>query len=202
LVDLELISNNLQGEFEKSSYTITQGGFLGEIAFFNANKGDLSLDVIISAEDEEFPQNEESDDILNMFDLMNPKRIVSEFLIGTNITIDKSGILVEEYNLSQIIGYFFRVYEENELTQIQIFPGNFAIPIIFGQEPELPEISKPEYFEAFGESEILEGESSIFKDKSNDYIIPLKKPKKTGRNDPCPCGSGIKYKKCCGKLVN
>ncbi len=23
---------------------------------------------------------------------------------------------------------------------------------------------------------------------------------KVGRNDPCPCGSGKKYKKCCGKL--
>jgi len=22
--------------------------------------------------------------------------------------------------------------------------------------------------------------------------------KKIGRNDPCPCGSGKKYKKCCG----
>jgi preprotein translocase subunit SecA len=22
--------------------------------------------------------------------------------------------------------------------------------------------------------------------------------KKAGRNDPCPCGSGKKYKKCCG----
>jgi len=24
--------------------------------------------------------------------------------------------------------------------------------------------------------------------------------KKVGRNEPCPCGSGQKYKKCCGKL--
>ena len=24
---------------------------------------------------------------------------------------------------------------------------------------------------------------------------------KVGRNDPCPCGSGLKYKKCCGKHV-
>lgn len=24
-------------------------------------------------------------------------------------------------------------------------------------------------------------------------------PKKPGRNDPCPCGSGKKYKNCCGK---
>ncbi len=28
---------------------------------------------------------------------------------------------------------------------------------------------------------------------------PAKAPKKIGRNDPCPCGSGLKYKKCCGK---
>ena len=25
------------------------------------------------------------------------------------------------------------------------------------------------------------------------------KPKKIGRNDPCPCGSGKKYKNCCGR---
>jgi preprotein translocase subunit SecA len=25
------------------------------------------------------------------------------------------------------------------------------------------------------------------------------KEKAVGRNDPCPCGSGKKYKKCCGK---
>ena len=28
---------------------------------------------------------------------------------------------------------------------------------------------------------------------------PIKKEKKIGRNDPCPCGSGLKYKNCCGK---
>ena len=28
---------------------------------------------------------------------------------------------------------------------------------------------------------------------------PIKKAKKIGRNDPCPCGSGLKYKNCCGK---
>lgn len=27
----------------------------------------------------------------------------------------------------------------------------------------------------------------------------IRKGKKIGRNDPCPCGSGKKYKKCCGK---
>jgi excinuclease UvrABC ATPase subunit len=27
----------------------------------------------------------------------------------------------------------------------------------------------------------------------------IRKAKKIGRNDPCPCGSGKKYKKCCGR---
>jgi preprotein translocase subunit SecA len=30
---------------------------------------------------------------------------------------------------------------------------------------------------------------------------PVQKAKKVGRNEPCPCGSGKKYKKCCGANV-
>ena len=36
----------------------------------------------------------------------------------------------------------------------------------------------------------------------NDNKQKKKQPKKVvkvGRNDPCPCGSGKKYKQCCGK---
>ena len=33
----------------------------------------------------------------------------------------------------------------------------------------------------------------------SDKKQPVKKGKKVGRNDPCPCGSGKKYKQCCGK---
>ncbi len=41
-------------------------------------------------------------------------------------------------------------------------------------------------------------------EKTNDTKEPLKKSpkkndKKVGRNDKCPCGSGKKYKQCCGK---
>jgi preprotein translocase subunit SecA len=34
---------------------------------------------------------------------------------------------------------------------------------------------------------------------SNEKAKPFVSDKKVGRNDPCPCGSGKKYKKCCGK---
>ncbi len=33
---------------------------------------------------------------------------------------------------------------------------------------------------------------------SEGNVIPYKAPPKVGRNDPCPCGSGNKFKKCCG----
>jgi len=31
---------------------------------------------------------------------------------------------------------------------------------------------------------------------------PVHAGAKVGRNDPCPCGSGKKYKKCCGRAAN
>ena len=34
------------------------------------------------------------------------------------------------------------------------------------------------------------------KEKKSHTVV---KEKKIGRNDPCPCGSGKKYKQCCGK---
>jgi uncharacterized protein YecA (UPF0149 family) len=42
-------------------------------------------------------------------------------------------------------------------------------------------------------------------DQSGDYDseeivqVPIIKNNTIGRNEPCPCGSGKKYKKCCGK---
>ena len=38
---------------------------------------------------------------------------------------------------------------------------------------------------------------TIVKDYRRSKIVHVEK--KPGRNDPCPCGSGKKYKNCCGK---
>lgn len=43
----------------------------------------------------------------------------------------------------------------------------------------------------------IESRESIAKEYKNSRTIV--KEAKVGRNDPCPCGSGKKYKKCCGK---
>ena len=62
------------------------------------------------------------------------------------------------------------------------------------------------YYECNGTRQV--GERSFFQRKEGKvyYVdgVPLKPAAyrrveaKVGRNDPCPCGSGKKYKKCCG----
>lgn len=51
-------------------------------------------------------------------------------------------------------------------------------------------------------------ETSIFKKVDDTWYfydvkknLPIKKDNKVGRNDPCFCGSGIKFKKCHGKAA-
>ena len=47
------------------------------------------------------------------------------------------------------------------------------------------------------------GKAELHKDLYDDFVLPIQQPiikeKKVYPNDPCPCGSGKKYKKCCGK---
>lgn len=35
--------------------------------------------------------------------------------------------------------------------------------------------------------------------EQNCKVTPTERKIKIGRNEPCPCGSGLKYKKCCGR---
>ena len=35
--------------------------------------------------------------------------------------------------------------------------------------------------------------------KNTEKVEPIKADKTPKRNDPCPCGSGKKFKKCCAK---
>ncbi|MFV0440738.1 MAG: SEC-C metal-binding domain-containing protein [Lachnospirales bacterium] len=50
----------------------------------------------------------------------------------------------------------------------------------------------PEWESVFGKEEL----SKFYKEQKISRTV--KKETKVGRNDPCTCGSGKKYKKCCG----
>lgn len=51
----------------------------------------------------------------------------------------------------------------------------------------------PQWKEIYSEEEL----KRLYKEQKESTTI--RKEKKIGRNDPCPCGSGKKYKKCCGR---
>ena len=44
--------------------------------------------------------------------------------------------------------------------------------------------------------EDIEAEERLLKD--TEKVKPIEVKAAPGRNDPCPCGSGKKYKRCCG----
>ena len=50
--------------------------------------------------------------------------------------------------------------------------------------------------------QILNGSASMKTDGKKVKPTPVKRVEKVGPNDPCPCGSGKKYKKCCGSVVS
>ena len=51
----------------------------------------------------------------------------------------------------------------------------------------------PQWNAIFSEEE----QKKLYKEQKESTTV--RKEKKVGRNDPCPCGSGKKYKKCCGR---
>ena len=51
----------------------------------------------------------------------------------------------------------------------------------------------PQWNDIYSEEE----QKRLYKEQKESTTI--RKEKKIGRNDPCPCGSGKKYKKCCGR---
>jgi hypothetical protein len=73
-------------------------------------------------------------------------------------------------------------------TVPEAFLFGLRLMALDGTVLDLPDT--PENVRAFGKRHFPRGTSA--------WPQPLRNPVKVGRNDPCPCGSGRTYKKCCG----
>ena len=81
-------------------------------------------------------------------------------------------------------------------TVRHLFRARFGIQIIDENQNALENVPfMDEDFER--ETEL----TRALKNSTPNYVDeePSEDMPKVGRNDPCPCGSGLKYKKCCGK---
>ena len=81
--------------------------------------------------------------------------------------------------------------EEDTEVKIEIDPEKLYYNMVEAKATWLYEL--PQWKEIYSEEEL----KKLYKEQKESTTI--RKEKKIGRNDPCPCGSGKKYKKCCGK---
>lgn len=98
------------------------------------------------------------------------------FLDGINTSLDKE-MKIEEY-------------DENSKIELNIDFEKLFLNMLEAEADYLYTI------EAWDKVLPIEKREQIVKDFKRSKIVV--KEKEPGRNDPCPCGSGKKYKKCCG----
>ena len=81
------------------------------------------------------------------------------------------------------------MFEIQGETVKHLFRTKFGVQIVNMQDENVIETDLSRAAEDFHPTEEVEEIARL----------PEQHGEKIGRNDPCPCGSGKKYKQCCGK---
>jgi len=136
--------------------------------------------------------NIEAKELLPQIKQLYDRGLISEIIWPDFQEIESSITNSEEYHLEREILPIAERYEEITLTWAS-----------YTREYDDDETWEDELEEDFLEEDEL-AEDDLEEDDSDqdfDYLHANSKPitaeKTPGRNDPCPCGSGKKYKKCC-----
>ena len=103
-------------------------------------------------------------------------------------------------HLKQGIG--LRAYRQQDPVQAYQFEGSEMFEeMIYNIKVDTVRYLFHVEVERAPEREKVTKETSTNYDNDSVKKQPVKKENKIGRNDPCPCGSGKKYKNCCGRMA-
>lgn len=132
---------------------------------------------------EEYSAEDEADDDEDYYDAFpdDEDEIASSFAVVMGVAFPER------------IPELFPKTDENPLPNDQRDP-QFEATLI-AMLPDAVEVLR-EY--AYTTGDIFSALDDLTADDYPEPSQPLK-VEKIGRNDPCPCGSGLKHKKCCGK---
>ena len=88
----------------------------------------------------------------------------------------------------------FENFDENSQVEVEIEPEKLFYNML---------AADAEYLYGLPQWETILGEEKMAQiAKEYKRAKTIVKGKKIGRNEPCPCGSGEKYKHCCGKTAS
>jgi len=128
------------------------------------------------------------------------------------------GVLVD-------LTYFLFIKNEDKNEQLEmecyiafhLYTLRPSIKVLMNEYPECFRLNQAFYLEALNDKKtdfFIDKYTGIYKklnsasklglnyddyDKTEEIKTVVRETPKVGRNDPCPCGSGKKYKKCCGR---
>jgi hypothetical protein len=87
--------------------------------------------------------------------------------------------------------------EASELDAVEAAPRGETLAETRDREPPIDDVAEETaWWSSYGDDD--EDDEDASDRWLSDGREPYRAPPKVGRNEPCPCGSGKKYKKCCG----
>lgn len=127
--------------------------------------------------------------------LKNPseevKGSVKELAAKYNLTIYEMTGFLDGINDSLVKANPIEEMEEDTVVSLAFDAEKLFRNMVEADAPWLYEL--PEWDGIYSK----EQQKELIRAQKDSHTI--RKPKKIGRNDPCPCGSGKKYKQCCGR---
>ena len=91
----------------------------------------------------------------------------------------------------------YRIWGADLFDEMVTMIRDDTVRMILSVVPKEQQLKREEVAKPVSEGFVGQGDGTLKKKP-----IVKKAAEKVGRNDPCPCGSGKKYKKCCGAGVS
>jgi hypothetical protein len=87
----------------------------------------------------------------------------------------------------------------SELDEVEASPRGDLLERMKDRYPPIDDVARAtSWWARFGRHASSRRAEELARELEYGPMEPYRAPQKVGRNEPCPCGSGKKYKKCCG----
>ena len=112
------------------------------------------------------------------------------------------GSRVKSWNVSQVTCGDPRAVGRSELEEVEASPLGTFLKRMKDRSPPIGDVAEAtSWWARFGKLASSRRAEELALAAAGELhdgpAEPYRAPRKVGRNEPCPCGSGKKYKKCC-----